>query len=184
MKKIFIILIIAVIAIAAIIISVVFYTSSYNIAVNLDMNVCSLSGDTETISLDFTIENNLVDPLHYKGKIIWQGITHIDYYSRFFSPERKSIFFRLNERFKLSGFDLSPDYIAFTHRTFYDESARWRAEIGHQVKLDLIDYNNERYLYVFDYGTDIRYYGPAENAAEAQAVADIITEYYLSIMTE
>ena len=110
MKKIFIILIIAVVAITAIIISVVFYTSSYNIAVNLDMNVCSLSGDTETISLDFTIENNLVDPLHYKGKVIWQGITHIDYYSRFFSPERKSIFFRLNERFKLSGFDLSRLY--------------------------------------------------------------------------
>lgn len=158
--------------------------NKYSIPVKTDMNVCSLSGDTETISLDFTIENNLIDPLHYKGKVIWQGITHIDYYSRFFSPERKSIFFRLNERFKLSGFDLSPDYIAFTHRTFYDESARWRAEIGHQVKLDLIYYNGERYLNVFDYGTDIEYYGPAENAAEAQAVADIITEFYLSNMTE
>ena len=184
MKKVIIILVIAVIAAAAITISAVFYASSYSINVNSDMNVCSLSGETETISLDFTIENNLVDPLHYNGRITWQGITHIDYYSRFFSPECKSVFFRLNERFKLSGFDLSPDYIAFTHRTFYDESARWRAEIGHQVKLDLIDYNSELYLYVFDYGTDIEYYGPAENAAEAQAVADIITEFYISNMTE
>ena len=190
MKKIFIILIIAVVAITAIIISVVFYTSSYNIAVNLDMNVCSLSGETETISLDFTIENNLVDPLRYNGRITWRGRTYIDYYTRVFAPEHKSLFLRLGERFKVSSFDLSPEYIGGIYRRFYDESAAERAEIGGQIELYLLEYKDGRYIYVREteasvgIKTGIEYYGPAENSDEAQAIADIFTEFYISGATE
>lgn len=137
---------------------------------DFSMDICSVNGITNYVTVDAQLIDNGIDPVHYKGTVCIDGVEYIDHISRFYSPHT-TVLERISERRRgISYFDF-----------YFPKSGSF----GESIELTCLQDEEGRLCIKvrhIDFGESsiVDYYGPCYDGKSAECVKEIFEMYALS----
>ena len=147
--------------------------------VTFSASLCTTGGEKADCTVDARMVENGVDLPHYEGTLTLNGVQHIDFLTRFTSV-KTTLFDRLKDRFRVQGIGALSTRVAFPHditvpyKNFYTPFA---GNLYTCATLEWLEKDDQRYVWVRYWNMTMDrtrdYYGPAQDALEAEQVKEI-----------
>ena len=130
------------------------------------MDICSVDGETRTLTLDAALVDNGIDPVHYAGKLWLDGTRYIDHMAR---ERLRKLDFSAISRLRTIHQRLYERHQGISYDDFYTINLQSRAD---RVDLTVFyDTNGNAYVRIKETKWNkihpVVYYGPADDSESA-----------------